>query len=131
MKWIIGLFVILPAVELYILLLAGRTFGALNALLLIVLTGVIGAIIAKKQGLKAVQEFSDSMKNYQAPGEAAINGLFVLVGAIFVILPGFVTDILGLLFLFGPTRKLFKPILYKWIRKKMKNGQVIVVKSSS
>ena len=130
MKWIIGLFVLLPAVELYILLLAGKTFGALNALLLIILTGVGGAIIARRQGLKAYKEFSESMRNFQAPGDAAINGLFVLAGAIFVILPGFITDVIGLLFLFAPTRKLFKPLLYRWIRKKMKNGQVIVMKSS-
>ena len=130
MKWLIGLLIVVPAIELYILLLAGKTFGAFSTLFLIILTGVVGGYIAKKQGMKAFRDFSDSMKTHQAPGDAAINGLFILVGAILVILPGFVSDIIGLLFLFAPTRNIFKPLLYKWIRKKMKNGQVIVMKSS-
>ena len=130
MKWIIGLFVIVPAIELYILLLAGKSLGALNTLLLIIATGVIGGLLAKRQGMKAFKEVSESLKNYQAPGESAINGICIFIGAVLVILPGFISDIVGFLLLFSPTRKLFKPIFYRWIRKKMKNGQVIVMKSS-
>ncbi|MCM3357659.1 FxsA family protein [Psychrobacillus sp. MER TA 171] len=130
MKWIIGLFVVVPAIELYILLLAGKSLGAFNTLLLIMATGIIGGLVAKRQGMKAFREVSDSVKNYQAPGESAINGICIFIGAILVILPGFVSDILGFLLLFSPTRKLFKPLFYRWVKKKMKNGQVIVMKSS-
>lgn len=130
MKWIIGLLIIIPAIELYILLLSGKSIGVEFTILLILATGIAGAFLAKKQGMKAYREVSDSIKNRQAPGDAAINGLCVFVGSILVILPGFISDILGFLLLIGPTRKLFKPIIYKWIRKKMKNGQVIVMKSS-
>lgn len=130
MKWIIGLLIIIPAIELYILLLSGKSIGVGFTILLILATGIVGAFLAKKQGMKAYREVSDSIKNRQAPGDAAINGLCVFVGSILVILPGFISDILGFLLLIGPTRKLFKPIIYKWIRKKMKNGQVIVMKSS-
>ncbi|MEI4769292.1 FxsA family protein [Psychrobacillus sp. FJAT-51614] len=130
MKWIIGLLIVIPAIELYILLLSGKSIGVGFTILLILATGIVGAFLAKRQGIKAYREVSDSIKNRQAPGEAAINGLCVFVGSILVILPGFISDILGFLLLIGPTRKLFKPFIYKWIRKKMKNGQVIVMKSS-
>ncbi|MBD7943567.1 MULTISPECIES: FxsA family protein [Psychrobacillus] len=130
MKWIIGLFVVVPAIELYILLLAGKSIGAFNTLLLIIATGVIGGFVAKRQGMKAFREVSDSVKNYQAPGESAINGISIFLGAILVVLPGFISDILGFLLLFSPTRKLFKPLFYRWIRKKMKKNQIIVMKSS-
>jgi len=130
MKWIIGLIIIIPAIELYILLLSGKTIGAGYTLLLILASGIIGAYFAKRQGIRAFREVSDNIKNAQAPGEAAINGIFIFIGSILVILPGFISDLLGFMLLFSPTRNLFKPLLYRWIRKKMKNGQVIVMKSS-
>ena len=129
MKWIISLFIIIPAIELYILMLSGKTIGVFNTFLLIIASGIIGGYLAKKQGMKAFREVSESVKNYQAPGEAAINGICIFVGAILVVLPGFISDILGFMLLFNPTRNLFKPIIYRWIRKKMKNGNVIVMKS--
>lgn len=129
MKWIISLFIIIPAIELYILLLSGKTIGVGYTFLLIIATGIIGAYFVKRQGLKAFGEVSNSMKNYEAPGEVAINGLCVLIGSILVILPGFISDIIGFLLLFSLTRNLFKPLIYRWIRKKMKNGQVIVMKN--
>ncbi|MFJ7971070.1 FxsA family protein [Psychrobacillus sp. NPDC096389] len=130
MKWIIGLIIVIPAIELYVLLLSGKTIGVGYTLLLILATGIVGAYLAKRQGIRAFREVSDNIKNGQAPGEAAINGIFVFIGSILVILPGFISDILGLMLLFAPTRNLFKPLLYRWIRKKMKHGQVIVMKSS-
>ncbi|MDI2586155.1 membrane protein FxsA [Psychrobacillus sp. NEAU-3TGS] len=130
MKWIIGLIIVIPAIELYILLLSGKTIGAGYTLLLILASGIIGAYFAKRQGMRAFREVSDNIKNGQAPGEVAINGIFIFIGSILVILPGFISDLLGFMLLFSPTRNLFKPLLYRWIRKKMKNGQVIVMKSS-
>ena len=130
MKWIIGLIILIPAIELYILLLSGKTIGVGYTILLILASGIIGAYFAKRQGIRAFREVSDNIKNAQAPGEAAINGIFIFIGSILVILPGFISDLLGFLLLFAPTRNLFKPLLYRWIRKKMKNGQVIVMKSS-
>ncbi|QFF99687.1 FxsA family protein [Psychrobacillus glaciei] len=129
MKWILSLFIVIPVMELYILLLSGKTIGVGYTFLLILASGIIGAYFVKKQGMKAFREFSDSLKNHQAPGEAAINGICVFIGSILVIFPGFISDIIGLLLLFGPSRNLFKPLIYKWIRKKMKKGQVIVMKT--
>ncbi|MER2172986.1 MAG: FxsA family protein, partial [Psychrobacillus psychrodurans] len=80
MKWIIGLFILIPAVELYILMLSGKTIGVGNTFLLIIASGIIGGYLAKRQGLKAFREVSDSVKNYQAPGEAAINGISIFMG---------------------------------------------------
>lgn len=129
MKWLISLFIVIPAIEIYILLLSGRTIGVWYTFLLILASGIIGAYFAKKQGLKAFQQVSNDIKSGIAPGEAAINGIFVFIGSILVILPGFISDIIGLMLLFGPTRNLFKPLFYRWVRKKMKKGNVIVMKS--
>ncbi|WP_313891594.1 FxsA family protein [Psychrobacillus sp.] len=127
MKWLIGFFIVIPAIELYILLLSGKMIGAGSTFLLILATGVLGAYFAKRQGLKAFRQVSEDLKNSIAPAESAIDGICVFVGSILVILPGFVSDVLGFLLLFSPTRKLFKPLIYRWIRKKMKNGNLIVM----
>ncbi|WP_144510939.1 FxsA family protein [Bacillus sp. FJAT-22090] len=130
MKWLIGLFIVIPAIEIYILLLSGKTIGVWYTFLLLLASGVIGAYFAKKQGLKAFREVSNDLKTGIAPGEAAINGICVFLGSLLVLLPGFISDILGFMLLFAPTRNLFKPLFYRWIRKKMKKGNVIVMKSS-
>ena len=93
------------------LLLSGKTIGVGYTFLLIFATGVIGAYFAKRQGIKAFREVSESVKNYQAPGEAAINGICIFIGSILVVLPGFISDILGFMLLFAPTRNLFKPLI--------------------
>lgn len=118
MKWIIGLVILIPALELFILMLSGKTIGVGYTFLLIIASGIIGGYFAKKQGLKAFREVSDNVKNHQAPGDAAINGISIFVGAILVVLPGFISDILGFMLLFAPTRNLFKPLVYRWIRRR-------------
>lgn len=127
MKWLALIFIVVPVVEMGILLWSGNTFGWLPTILIILGTGILGAYLAKKQGLKAIRDVQIQMKNFQAPGDAMVNALFVFAGGLLLLSPGFVTDIFGFMFLFSPTRQLFKPIVYKWIRSKMKKGQIIVM----
>ncbi|QBP40672.1 FxsA family protein [Paenisporosarcina antarctica] len=127
MKWLVLILIVVPVIEIGILLWAGNTLGVLPTILIILGTGILGAFLAKMQGLKAIRDVQMQMKNLQAPGDAMVNALFVFAGGIMLLSPGFVTDIFGFLFLFSPTRQLFKPIVYKWIRSKMKKGQLIVM----
>ena len=127
MKWLAFIFIVVPAVEIWVLLWSGKTFGLLPTLLIILGTGILGAYLAKKQGLRAIRDVQYQLKNFQAPGDAMVNALFIFAGGILLLSPGFVTDLFGFLFLFGPTRNLFKPIVYKWIKSKMKKGQIIVM----
>jgi UPF0716 protein FxsA len=127
MKWLALILIVVPVVEIGILLWSGSTFGLLPTILIILGTGILGAFLAKKQGLKAIRDVQIQMKNFQAPGDAMVNALFVFAGGLLLLSPGFITDIFGFMFLFSPTRQLFKPIVYKWIRSKMKKGQIIVM----
>lgn len=61
------------------------------------------------------------------PGVAMIDTFMIFVGGALLALPGFLTDILGFAFIFSFTRKLFKPMIYYWLRKKLKNGQVFII----
>ena len=56
-----------------------------------------------------------------------IETFMMFVGGVLFVVPGFITDIIGLLLVTGITRNLFKPVIFYWLRKKMKNGQVVIV----
>ena len=127
MKWLALIFILVPVLEIGILLWSGNTFGLFPTIMIILGTGILGAYLAKKQGLKAIRDVQIQMKNFQAPGDAMVNAVFVFAGGLLLLSPGFVTDLFGFLFFFSPSRELFKPLVYKWIRSKMKKGQIIVM----
>lgn len=116
MKYFMLLLIALPAIEISVLLLTGKTIGFWPTLLLMISTGVIGAYLAKQQGLETLRKAQEQMRYGQVPGDALLDGICVLVGGTLLLTPGFVSDIMGLFLLLPPTRKIIKPILMKIIR---------------
>ncbi|ETT82597.1 MULTISPECIES: FxsA family protein [Viridibacillus] len=127
MRKILLFLLLIPIIEIAVVLISGKLIGAMYTLVLIIVTGILGIYLAKTQGVKAFKDIQQAIQNGQPPGNAMINGLLIFIGGMFLVLPGFVSDIIGLLLVFRPTRNLFKPLLYYWLRKKMKNGQVILI----
>lgn len=127
MKKIMLGFILLLFAEIATFIIVGKAIGVLYTLLLIVLTSVIGFSIAKKKGTNSFQTIQTSIADGQPPGVAMIETFMIFVGGVLLVLPGFITDIIGLLMVTGITRTLFKPIIFYWLRKKMKNGQMIIV----
>lgn len=126
MKWIFLAIIAVPVAELALLIWAGGEIGFWATIGLILATGLIGAFLAKKQGLKAIRDIQESFANYQAPGDKLLNAAFVLAGGLLLLFPGFISDLIGLTLLFSPTQKMYKPFIYKQIQKKMKNTRVII-----
>lgn len=126
MKWLILLLIAVPALELALLVWAAGNIGFFITLGLIIATGIIGAFLAKKQGLKAIADIQKAMANFEPPGENLMNAAFVLVGGVMLLTPGFISDAVGLTLLFSPTQKIYKPMVFRFIHKKMKNTRVIV-----
>lgn len=127
MKKIMLGFILLLFAEIATFIIVGKAIGVLYTLLLIVITSVIGFSIAKKKGTNSFQTIQKSIADGQPPGVAMIETFMIFVGGVLLVLPGFITDIIGLLMVTGITRTLFKPIIFYWLRKKMKNGQMIIV----
>lgn len=125
MKWLALAFIIVPTAEIALLIYSGNTLGLLPTIGIILLTGVGGAFLAKKQGIKAWRKMQSRMTAMEAPGKALIDSVCIFVGGIFLLMPGFITDFVGLLLLFAGPRNLIRPLILKWIYKKMKNGQII------
>ncbi|HJF31580.1 MAG TPA: FxsA family protein [Sporosarcina psychrophila] len=126
MKWIILAFVLVPTAELGLLIYSGKTIGLLPTIAIILVTGLGGAYLAKRQGMKAWTELRTRMAVMETPGDALIDSFCILLGGILLILPGFITDIVGFLLLFKGPRNLIRPFIQKWIYNKMKNGQIVI-----
>ncbi|RUL56419.1 MULTISPECIES: FxsA family protein [Lysinibacillus] len=114
-------------IEIAVFIVVGKNIGVFNTLLLILFTSVIGIWVAKKQGVQSVQNMRNSMAESNPPGPAMIDTFLIFVGGILLVLPGFLTDLLGFMLVIPFTRKLFKPAIYQWLRKKMNNGQVFII----
>ena len=127
MKKIFLSFVVYSIAELALLIGIGQKIGVFNTLLLIVATSIIGIYVAKNKGMNSVRKVKNSLAHGEAPGPAVIDTMLNFSGGLLLALPGFLTDILGVFLLLPFTRKMFQPIVFYWMRKKMKNGQFIIV----
>lgn len=125
-KWLVGL-LFFGFAEIATLIIVGKAIGVFYTLLLIIMTSFIGVLIVKKRGTKSFQAVQKSIAQGQPPGVAMVETFLTFIGGVLLIMPGFITDILGLFFVFGVTRNLFKPIIFYWLRKKMKQGQVVIL----
>lgn len=114
---LLALFILIPAIEVSLFIVVGGWIGGWNTFLIILLSGFIGAYLAKREGLKVLLTVRSEMNQGRIPGVAVIDGLCVLVGGVFLITPGFFTDFLGLLLVLPFTRILFRGLILVFIRK--------------
>ena len=112
--------ILVPIVEIYLFIKIGSQIGALNTILLILLTAFVGIFYARYEGLNTLRSgFSQLVKN-EIPAYELISGAVLAFAALLLILPGFATDILGFLFIFPLSRKI---ILERFLKKFKKEKQ--------
>ncbi|PLS16969.1 membrane protein FxsA [Bacillus sp. M6-12] len=128
MRYLLLILIIVPAFEIGTLVLSGRTIGYIPTILLIIATGIAGAYLAKKQGLETLQNAQLQMRTGQLPGEAVLDGICILAGACLLLTPGFLTDITGFILLLPLTRKMIKPVLLRFIRHRMINKNITIIR---
>jgi UPF0716 protein FxsA len=105
------LFVVIPIVEIYVAVLVGHAIGALNTIGLLLLLSIVGVWLTKQQGLSVISRIRRQLDAGRMPTNELIDGGLVVAGGVLLIAPGFVTDALGLLLLFPPTRMVARGIL--------------------
>ena len=110
--------ILIPAVEIYLFIKIGASIGALNTVLLIFCTAFIGIYYARAEGLNTLNQGLRKMVKSEIPADELISGALIAIGAIFLIIPGFATDLLGFLIIFPPTRKM---MFKKFSNKNKKN----------
>lgn len=122
--YLLLLLLIVPLAELALLIKIGQNIGTIYTVFLVIITGVIGALFAKYQGIKVLWELRYNLSQNIMPGIQLLEGIFVLLGGILLLTPGLITDILGLLFLLPFTRNSFVKLTINWLENHMRSGKI-------
>ena len=99
------LFLLVPLVEIYFLIVVGGWIGALPTVLLVVLTAVVGATLARYQGMATLQRLQATLARGETPAIEMLEGVILLAGALLLLTPGFFTDLAGFACLVPPSRR--------------------------
>ena len=99
------LLILLPLVELYLLLRLGEQLGALPVLGLLLASAVLGLSLARTEGARVLRQVQAALARGQMPDEAMASGALVVVGGALLVLPGVLSDVLGLVLLVPPSRR--------------------------
>ena len=97
----------IPVLEIYLFIKIGSQIGAFNTISLIFITAFIGVIYARYEGFNTLRSGMSQLVKNELPVYEIVSGAALAFAAVLLILPGFATDLLGLLIIFPPTRKLF------------------------
>tara|TARA_X000000368_G_scaffold379543_1_gene334704 strand:- start:245 stop:670 length:426 start_codon:yes stop_codon:yes gene_type:complete len=117
MNSIILAIIVIPVLEIYLLIKIGSQIGAITTILLIFTTAIIGVYYAKYEGLNTLRSGFSQLSRNETPTYEVISGAAIAFAAILLIIPGFLTDLLGFLLIFPITRK----IIFGNFTKKFKN----------
>tara|TARA_A100001388_G_scaffold263724_1_gene234369 strand:+ start:33 stop:461 length:429 start_codon:yes stop_codon:yes gene_type:complete len=122
------IFIVLPALEIFLFIQIGGKIGALNTIALVFLTAIVGIYYARLQGIQTLKSGITNLYQNKAPIYEIMSGASIAFGALLLIVPGFFTDIIGFALLIPISRKiLFKLILKKNIKPEdtIKNDKII------
>ena len=120
------LFIIgIPAIEIYLIIKVGGVIGALNTILLIFFTAITGVYFAKLAGLRTLQSGLSQIVKNETPIYEIISGAALAFAALLLIIPGFLTDIIGFLLIIPITRKFFIKSISSKFKKKENNENII------
>ncbi|MCU1677072.1 MAG: FxsA cytoplasmic rane protein [Frankiales bacterium] len=113
---IVVAFIVVPIVEIYVLIQVGQQIGVWWTVALLLADGFLGAWLFKREGRRTWTAFNDALRAGRFPGKEVGNGALVLVGGTLLLSPGFVTDVVGALFLLPPTRGVARRVLMRVLR---------------
>ena len=121
MNSIILAIIVIPVLEIYLLIKIGSQIGAITTILLIFTTAIIGIYYAKYEGLNTLRSGFSQLSKNETPAYEVISGAAIAFAAMLLIIPGFLTDLLGFLLIFPITRK----IIFSNFTKKFKSKKTV------
>ncbi len=98
------LFVVVPVAEIYVIIQVGQLIGIVPTVLLLVVDALLGSWLFRREGRKAWRALQEAIAAHRVPAKEVADGALVVVGGAFLLTPGFLTDIVGVLCLLPPTR---------------------------
>ena len=109
---LILLFTVIPLIELYLLIQVGRYLGSFQTIMIVLITGIIGGLLARSQGLSVQRQIRFDLQKGIIPTDSLIDGCFILIAGALLITPGMITDIFGFI--------LMVPFFRGWLKKRLK-----------
>ena len=104
------IFVVVPIAELYVIIQVGQAIGVLPTVAILLLDSVVGSFLLRQQGRAAWRRFNETMRAGRPPARETIDGGLILMGGAFLLTPGFLSDLLGLLLLLPPSRAVVRRV---------------------
>lgn len=116
MAWLLVLLIVGPLVELYLIIQVSHVIGGWETIALLVVEGVIGAWLLKRQGLSTMARISQALGAGRVPDRELVDGLLIVVAGSLMLAPGFIGDVVGYLLLLPPTRAPVRSLLLRRFR---------------
>ncbi len=126
MGFLFLLFIVLPLLDLVLLVRLAPALGIARTVALLVVMGALGISLARKQGQLVVQRFQQALASGRVPEGGILDGVLALVGAVFLITPGVITDVLGLLLCIPVLRALVARLMGAYLKRQITRGNVRV-----
>jgi UPF0716 protein FxsA len=110
---LLGLFVVVPILEIYVIIQVGQAIGAWWTIALLIADSVIGSMLMRSQGRAAWRRFQLALAEGRMPAREVVDGVLVIFGGAFLLTPGFCSDVIGALLLLPPTRAVVRRFLVR------------------
>ena len=120
---LILLFTVIPLIELYLLIQVGRYLGSFQTIMIVLVTGIIGGLLARSQGLSVQRQIRVDLQNGIIPTDSLIDGCFILIAGALLFTPGMITDIIGFILMIPFFRGWLKKRLKEILKRKFESGQ--------
>ena len=113
------IFIVVPIAELAVIIQVGQIIGVWWTIGLLIADSILGSVLMRSQGRTAWRRFNETTRAGRVPAREVLDGALVIFGGALLLTPGFITDVLGLLLLFPPTRALVRVVLARRLADRM------------
>jgi UPF0716 protein FxsA len=123
--FLVVIFIVVPIAEIYVIIKVGEAIGLLPTVILLLADAVIGSMLLRHQGRAAWIRFNRALAEGRLPHKEVFDGILVIMGGALLLTPGFLTDIVGLVFLIPPTRAVIRAISARFVRRRLALGEAV------
>ena len=116
MRYFFLFLIIFPFIEIYTLIVIGGSIGAFNTMLWIFFSGIMGLYLLRNQGLKTLLDLQSKKSVFEPTADNFLKIIFTPIGGFFLLIPGFVTDVIGILILLPITRIYTLGLFFSYLR---------------
>jgi UPF0716 protein FxsA len=112
---LVALFIVVPIVELWVIIEIGSLIGVWPTIALLLADALLGSLLLRHQGRGAWRRFNEALAERRFPGREVADGLLIAIGGTLLLTPGFLTDVVGAIFLIPPTRAIVRRLMRGYV----------------